>query len=213
MYPNDSSQLPPQPGQQPDFSVDYLNQISGDYRQPTSGPSKFVMLIAAGVGLVAIIGFILMLASSGPSAQKEATDVYVRLKTIESISSSYQKKLRDNELRAMNSGLTLQLNNVISEIEAPLATINASTSKIPEEIKAAEAAYKSEITNEFEDALLNIQLDNVYAREMSFQLATLRAMMVSTYKASSSASFKESLDEIDSQLQPFVEKFSDFTSD
>lgn len=213
MYPDNVPQPPPQPGQQPEFSVDYLNQISGDYKQPAGGPSKLVMFIAAGFGLAAIIGFVIMLTSSGPSAQTEATDVYVRLQTIESLSSSYQKKLRNNELRSVNSGLTLQLNNAINELQEPLATIGVDTSKIPEPVKAAEASYKSNITDEFEDAILNIQLDSVYAREMSFQLATLRVMMVSTYKASSSASLKESLQEVDGQLLPFVEKFSEFSSD
>lgn len=213
MYPNNAPQQPPQPGQQPDLPVDYLNQISGNYTPKQSGPSTIVMLVAGGLGIIAIIFFVITLMSSGPSAQNEATDVYVRLKTLESVSGDYQKKLRDNDLRSINSGLTLQLNNAINSLEEPLAAIEVDTGAIPKTVQAAEKSYKADIENEFDDAILNVQLDNVYAREISFQLATLRAMMVSTYKASSSASFKQSLEEVDAQLQPFVEKFADFTSD
>lgn len=216
MYPNNLPQ-PQQPGQQPpqqyDYSVDYLNQISGNYTPKTAGPSKLVMLITAGLGLVSIIFFIAMLASGGPSAQDEATNVYARIKTLESISSDYQKKLRNNSLRSTNSGLTLQLNNAASDLGSPLAGIGVDTGKLPKDVETAESNYKATITKEFDDAIMNVQLDATYAREMAFQMATLRSMLLSTYKASSSDALKETLDSVYKQLEPFTTELAEFSAD
>ena len=213
MYPNNLPQPQQQPEQQPDYSVDYLNQISGAYTPKAAGPSKLVMLITAGLGLISVVFFVFMLVSSGPSAQDEATNVYARIKTLESISSEYQKKLRNNELRSLNSGLTLQLNNATSDLDSPLADIGVDTSKIAKDVTTSEANYKLKITDEFDDAILNVQLDGAYAREMAFQLATLNSMMLSAYKASSSSSFKEALDSVYKPLEPFTARFSEFSID
>ena len=154
-----------------------------------------------------------MLASSGPSAQDEATNVYARIKTLESISSSYQKKLRNNTLRSTNSGLTLQLNNAANDLSSPLASIGVDTGKIPKDVTTAEASYKSAITDDFDEAVLNVQLDATYAREMAFQMATLNSMLLSTYDASSSDALKETLDSVYKQLAPFTTTLSEFSVD
>lgn len=203
-------QSQPQVQQQPEYSIEYLNEISGANAAQTGGPSKLVMIIAGVVGLLAVILFAVMLFASGPSASDKATDVYLRIQTLESLASESQDDLRNNDLRAINSGLALQLTNSLNDLQEPLGNAGVDTGKISKNSSGAETAYASAIQSDFDDAKLNVQLDNTYAREMSYQLETLRAMMQSTYDATSSASLKEALDNTDKQLAPFREKLSNF---
>lgn len=204
----------PQPDsqQQPEYSIEYLNQISGANAAQTGGPSKLVMIIAGVVGLLAVLLFAVMLFASGPSASDKATDVYLRIQTLESLASESQDDLRNNDLRAINSGLALQLANSLNDLQTPLGNVGVDAGKISKDSSSAENAYAASIQSDFDDAKLNVQLDNTYAREMSYQLETLRAMMQSTYDATNSASLKEALDNTDKQLAPFREKLADFTN-
>lgn len=208
MYPNDSSELP-QPQQE--YSIDYLNQISGGYKPPSSGPSKIVLIIAGAVGVISLLIFAMLIFSSGPSAGDKAADVYLRLQTLESLTSDNKKELRNNDLRSINSGLNLQLSNVISDMEEPLSSVNVNPKTLSKTRKSEETTYKTTIQEGFDDAVLNVQLDSIYTREMSYQLATLRSMIQSTYRATNSKSLKEFLISADEQLAPFTDKLSAFS--
>ncbi len=212
MYPDNTPQPQPPQQQQPEYSIEYLNQISGDTTPQSTGPSKIVMMIAGAVGLIAIIFFAFIIFSGGPSASDKATNVYLRLKTLQNLASQEQKTLRNNDLRAINSGLSLQLTNAISDMEAPLASLGVTPKKISKSQVATEKTYQTTLQSEFEDATLNVQLDNTYAREMSYQLETLHSMMLSTYKATNSKALKDSLNSTDKQLAPFIEKLSTFSN-
>ena len=49
------------------------------------GPSKFVMIFAAVIGLFTVIGFVLMLLTSGPSGSDRALEIYLRINTLKTI--------------------------------------------------------------------------------------------------------------------------------
>lgn len=210
MQPEQQNQQPVQPYQS-DYSVDYLNEISGGPQQTAGGPSKLVMIIAAVVGVLAVVLFAVMILTAGPSGADRASEVYLRLQTLSQIAEDQQDNLRDNELRATNSGLSLQLTNTLSNISDPLAAVGVQPDDIDEASEATEEAYKQDLVEQFEDAALNLQLDATYAREMSFQLETLRAMMDSTYRQTNNDSLKTYLDQTASDLYPFSEKLSNFS--
>lgn len=209
MQPEQPNQVPDQP-YQADYSVDYLNQIAGGPQQTTAGPSKLVMIIAAVVGLLAVVLFAAMILTAGPSGADRASEVYLRLETLQEISGSQQEELRDNELRAINSGLRLQLTNTLSAATTPLAAVGVDPEEIDERAIAKEEAYKQELVEQFEDAALNVQLDATYSREMAFQLETLRALLDSAYRQSNNERVREFLDQTAKDLWPFNEKFSNF---
>lgn len=207
MYPNDPTQLPPP---QQDYSIDYLNQISGVSNSRPSGPSNLVMMIAGAVGLISVILFGFLVFNGGPSASDKAEDVYLRLETLESLSSDNRKALRSNDLRAINSGLNLQLTNTITEMKEVLDGIGINVDKISASRKDKEKEFKEAIQEEFDNAELNVQLDNTYTRVISYQIARLRAIMKSTYDLSNSQSLREFLASADQELIPFDEKFSTY---
>lgn len=209
MQPQQPNQLPDQP-YHADYSVDYLNQIAGGPQQTAGGPSKLVMIIAAVVGLLAVVLFAAMILTAGPSGADRASDVYLRLETLKELSQSQQENLRDNELRAINSGLSLQLTNTLASATEPLAAVGVDTEAIDERARAQEEAYKQALIEQFEDAALNVQLDATYSREMAFQLETLRALLESAYRQSNSERLRTFLDETARDLYPFNEKFSNF---
>ncbi|HTK39261.1 MAG TPA: hypothetical protein VL362_00165 [Patescibacteria group bacterium] len=221
MYPDNNpqpQQVPPQqqfpqPVQpQPEYSVEYLNQLAGETASKPGGPSKIVMLIAGVVGLLALVLFAFMVFAGGPSAADKASSIYVRLQTLQSLANDNQKQLRNNDLRAINSGLSLQLTNAATALEEPLANIGVNTKKLPKSLQTKEATYKSNVQSQFDDAKLNVRLDSTYTREMTYQLESLHAMLQSAYKATSSKSLKDYLKTTDAQLAPFIDKLSSFKS-
>lgn len=208
MYPNDPTQLPPP---QQNFSIDYLDQISGTSRSRPGSPSKVVMIIAGVVGLLSIILFGFLVFGGGPSATDKVQAIYLRLDTLESLVSDNRKSPRSNDLRAINSGLSLQLANTITDMEEVLSGIDIDVKKIDKSRIAKETEFKEAVQEEFDNAELNVQLDNTYTRVISYQLATLRAMMESASGLTNDKSLREFLSSADEQLAPFAEKFSAFT--
>ncbi len=170
------------------------------------------MLVAGVIGLGAIILFAMMMFSGGPSAADKATNVYLRLQTLESLATDNQKALRNNDLRSLNSGLGLQFTNALSDMSDSLTALKIDTKKISKTAQADEDAYKAALQTEFDDAKLNVQLDSVYTREMTYQIATLRTMMQSVTKASSNKTLSSFVSSTDEKLAPFEDNFSGFSA-
>jgi hypothetical protein len=202
---------PEQPDPRPDYSVDYLNEISGA-NQKTNGPSQKLFMIVAIVGVLVVLGFGASLVLGGQTGGDKARAIYLRLETLQEIREDQQDYLQSNELRAYNGTLGLFLTNALSDIETPLTALDINTKKLPKDVEAAESAYQSELSEKLTDARLNVKLDDVYAREMAFELATLRSQMKSLYQSTNSKSMKTFLEQTDDNIAPIVEKFTAFSN-
>lgn len=218
MYPEQPNQPgqqspQPQPPQQPqsDFSIDYLDQISAPQKKVTP-PNPLVLVGVIGVGILAIIGFaIMMFGGSGSSTLTKSTDVYLRLQTLQKIATTEQRQLRDNDLRSTNVAFSLYLSNTLRDINTPIKTIGVDATKIPKATTSKEAAYATEINKTFEEARLNVMLDRTYAREMAYQIEVLRNMMASLYKSTTSKSLKTALGTSDASLAQSAKSFEEFS--
>ena len=70
----------------------------------------------------------------------------------------------------------------------------------------------SELTKKLEDARLNAVFDRTYAREMTYQLATVDSLMNQVYKSTKSTSLKTFLESSNSNLQSLKKQFSEFNA-
>lgn len=190
------------------YPIDYLNQIAPE--QPKSGMDNKKFFLFIGGGLLAVIIIILvMIFSSGSGGPKDKMQTLAaRLTTMQDISSKAKTNLKSGSLRAANSNLVIFLTNANRDIAEPLMNNGVDVKNIDKAIAAKEDGTK--LKEELEDARLNAIYDRTYAREMSYQLETIAALMGDIYDRTNSKSLKEFLLKTDENLQPIKKTLSEF---
>ena len=196
------------PNQQ-DRSIDYLNQIAPKTKAPLFA-NKWIPI---GLGALVLLGIIIIVVGSihrQPNLTTQVTDLYARLQTLQTISSTEQNSLKDTQLRATNSSLTLILNNSSTDAAAFLKGASNNI-QIPQEIQKSEKAYLDTLTNKFNYARLNVELDSTYAREMAYQLNVVHTMMNSIYQQKPSKALSDMLVDTNNKLEPLQQTFANFS--
>lgn len=212
MYPNQ----PNQPGQQapqpqPEYAIDYLDQISAPQKR-ISAPNPLILLVVIGVGVLAIVGFaILMFSSNGTAGRDRIAGLNLRLQTLQKIANTQQRNLRDNNLRSTNAAFSLYLSNTTRDLKDPVAAAGISEKTIPKQLTTTESQLSTDIATEFEEAKLNVMLDRTYAREMVYQIGVLRNMMAKVHKNTSSQKLKTALETSDPSFQQVAKNFQEFS--
>jgi len=211
MYPNQNQPQYPNDGnqQQPQYSIDYLNEISAKPQKTGMGNKFFFLIVAGGIFVALMVGLIMLMSSGNGPTQKMQT-LAARLITLQEIAKDSQKKIKSGELRSTNSNLSIFLTNTNRDIVEPLEKNGVKVSKIDKTITAKEA--NEELIQRLEDARLNAIFDRTYAREMSYQLETTAALIKDIYGNTKSASLKTFLETTDSNLQPIKKQLGDFNA-
>lgn len=218
MYPdpnqNQQQQQPPQPAPpssvppaQPQYSIDYLNQIAPPPQKQGMSNRLFMMVIGGGVLLAVIVG-LMMLSSGGSGPTQKMQTLAARVQTLEKITSGAQRNIKSNDLRGANSNLSIFLANTDQGMTAPLEKNGVSVTKLDKTIVAAEKG--DDLSAKLEDARLNAVFDRTYAREMSYQLTALENLMNSIYKSTGSKSMKSFLQTTEDSLVPIRKQFNSF---
>lgn len=164
------------------------------------GVRGLVAIALIAVVVVSILALVLNAVNAqqrGPAQQMGA-----RLVSTAKISTDAQKNLKSSELRSLNSSLRLVLTNANRDSAEPLSRIDVNVTKIDGGVQAAETARTTAITNRLEDARLNAIYDRTYAREMSYEVATLMTLLQQVYKQTNSESLKKFLDTTYKNLEP-----------
>jgi len=205
MYPEQNGPVPPPQTQYP---IDYLNQIAPQDKKPGMDNKKFLLFVGGGLLLAIIVG-VLAFSSGGGGPTEKMETLAARLKTLQSISSKAQTNIKSSSLRSTNSSLTLLLTNANRDIADPLETNGVNVLKLDKKIVAKEDGKA--VSDKLEDARLNAVFDRTYAREMSYQLDTVKALMKDIYSKTKSKSLKTFLDSTNNNLSPInkqLEKFN-----
>ncbi len=204
-------QLPPtEPAAQYSYSTNYLDQISAPVKQSRTANPKFMIGLIGGLLalLVLVGGFILINSSSTPI--DKATDMLLRMQTLEKVAKAQHSHLRDGQLRTINSSYTLFLANAIRDLKEPLENAGVTVSKLPKQQRDAEKSIESGLNAQFDEARLNVTLDRAYAREMNYQLEVLHSMMMSIYNSTNDSSLKQYLESTENNLAQISEGFGSF---
>lgn len=196
------------PDQNP-YPIDYLNQIAPEAPKQGMNSKLFFLLIGGGLLVAIIVGILALTSGSGGPTQKMQT-LAARLATLQSIAGDAQKNIKSGQLRTTNSTLNIFLTNANRDIIEPLSKNGVDIKKIDKSIQSKENGEK--LKTELEDARLNATFDRTYAREMSFQLETVAALMKDIYENSNSKSLKEFLEATDTNLQPIKKQLADFNA-
>jgi hypothetical protein len=190
------------------YSIDYLNKIATPAPKP--GMSSTLVYIIVGVCVVVAIIVGLLLLGGGTSSTKKLETLTARLQTLQSISGKSQTRIKSGVLRSTNSNLSLFLTNANRDIELSLTTSGIKSKSLDKTIIAAESGAK--LTQKLEDARLNAIFDRTYAREMSYQLATVESLMKEIFSSTKSKSLKEFLETTNTNLQPIKTQLTEFNA-
>ncbi len=201
---------PDQSPQQPQFSSDYLDQISAPVQTKTVSP--FILWGGIGGLLLLIIIVVMAIGSGSGNTTSSLTSVAARFDTLQGVSEDAQENLQNSELRTLNSSLTLTLTNSNRDLAGPLKDEEIDLKEKKNKSLTAVATEFEELGARLEDARLNAVYDRTYAREMAYQLKTLQTDMAELYTSTRSKSLKTVLQTANTNLKPLTEGFSESNS-
>jgi hypothetical protein len=198
----------PSNGQTP---LDYLNQISPQTQKSSPFKLNLKTVLVGAVVLIIIICIIAGIASAATGGRKTPwQQLSARLATTQAIANDATTKLKSSQLRSLNSDLKLYLTNTQRDLATPLEKNGIVANKLPESITLKEAG--TDISTRLEDARLNAKFDSTYAREMSYQLATIMALYQKLYNQTGSESTKSFLTSAYNNLSQTQKSFEDFST-
>jgi hypothetical protein len=168
-------------------------------------------VLVGAVVLIIIICIIAGIASAATGGRKTPwQQLSARLATTQAIANDATTKLKSSQLRSLNSDLKLYLTNTQRDLATPLEKNGIVANKLPESITLKEAG--TDISTRLEDARLNAKFDSTYAREMSYQLATIMALYQKLYNQTGSESTKSFLTSAYNNLSQTQKSFEDFST-
>lgn len=212
MQPNlpQPTPLPPPPAPDPN-AADYLDQISGPATQNTVSPFVLWGLIG-GVLLVVVLFLVLLASSGGPNLGERLSSYIYRIQSLKELSDDSAKTIQSSELRAYNGSMNAILVGAEQEATSFLATSGVEKlKKLPPEHPVA--VEFSELATTLDDARLNVVFDATYARQVAYQLSQLRAEITTLQDEAKDEEFKAALEETDTDLQPIIKQFNEFSND
>lgn len=206
MDPN--QQLPQLRPQDQRIDSSYLDQIAAPMQQKTLNPAILWGLIGGSLLIMGII-IMILLSSGGPSTSERMTAFLYRVQSLKTLVSDSTDTLKSSELRAANSSLSSVLTGIQTETSTLLSGSSEKVASKPPKDSPILSEYE-QINTKLEDARLNVAFDRVYAREVVYQIATLRTEMLSIYNDSSSKELHAFLETADKDLKGLSEDIAKF---
>jgi len=198
----------PEHGQMP---IDYLNKISPDQQKPAPFRLTLRTVIFAAIAVVVIVIIASVIASTIADNRKTPWEqLSARLVVTSTIANDATTTIKNSQLRSLNSDLKIYITNTTRDLSTPLTKVGVENKKIPAAITTKENS--TGITGRLEDARLNAKFDSTYAREMSYQLATILSLYQKLYASSSSATTKAFLLTSYNNLLPTQKAIADFSA-
>ncbi len=196
---------------QPDdhqYPTNYLDTIAAQPQVKTVNP--VVLWAMIGGVLVLAVAVLFAVLGAGASPTDKLTRFGARLSDLQTVSSESQEKIKSDELRTLNSNLTLILTNANRDLKQPFASLGIKLEDKKQRSVTTVAAETKQLNDRLEDARLNAIFDRTYAREMSFYIKQLRTEMRELHAGTKDKELKEVLETTDSNLSPLLTGFSDF---
>jgi hypothetical protein len=160
----------------------YLDQIAvkGKVKSGPIFTPVLIKLIAAGV--VALITMIVVgsiISSSNAEVTKTYERVYMRITSLASEQSPlklYAEKLRNSDLRANALSFLSALKSTNVSLSSLGDNIGIKTGAISKTVTEEDSANTGELTSALDDAVLNGNIDQVYATKTYYQITLLLSL-------------------------------------
>ncbi len=204
----DYSTNQPQPVQQSENPMDYLNSISSPTQTKMINP--WLLWIAIGGFLITILTVGSLLAFGGGEGKTERYNNFLyRVQSLQELTRDSSRQIKSSELLAANGSLS----TIVAGAEPEITKYSPSA----DDKKSLKAPKESPILAEFaaldarlEDARLNVRFDPTYAREVTYQISKLRSEINMVYEDTNSPGLKTYLETFDKDLEGLSKQFSRF---
>lgn len=174
-------------------SIDYLNQIAPKQKHSLGFSPKQLILLGGGLALALGVMLTLIITNtSGPNLSELGQRLLARTNAIEEVAKESQDNIQTHDLSTLNSSLTLQLASTSSSLGQSLSAAGINASKPSKDVMAEES--NAELLDKLKDARLHGNFDDVYKRELSYQLTMLMVLMNDTQTKTSSQTLKDDLE-------------------
>ncbi len=196
------------------YTMEYLNSIAPKKQASFWTKGKIMLAIFAGVGII-LAGLLFALSGGGATSNKDAiTKFYYNLVQIEQITQNYQKKLKNSDLAALNAGIATSISTSKNSLTSYMTSKNI---EILSDTKAQKTTLYTKVAEEYaklsttlDDAFLKTTLDEVYAREVSYQFSVIKDSANKLKSRLNSKSADEALDPIISNLDTAIKGLNEF---
>ncbi len=188
------------------YSIDYLNQLSGSGKQ--SVDKRFIFV---GIGAAIALIFSAFLIFSTPKTTSTANEVklYTTMVTVTENTKQSKRLIKSSQLSAINGSIQTLLVNAMRDMETPLENMGQDPSSLKTAAKSGSYQDKK-LASTLEDARLNGIYDRVYANEMYTKVQYMLVYMESIKKNNSRKSMQEFLSKNESSFKTIKKSFEDF---
>ena len=191
--------------------LDYLNQIAPTEARKSPfklGPKLFIII---GIVLVLIVIVLSVAVNNINNSRREPWQTLsARLDTTEKIATASTDTIKNSQLRSLNSDVKIYLTNTKRDLQTPLTAQSIKATELPATITTQEA--NTDMTARLETGRLNAKFDSTYAREMSYQLATVLTLLQKLYASSGSDANKTFLKTAYDNLAPTQKAIAEFSA-
>lgn len=191
--------------------LDYLNQIAPQAPKRPVFAWNIRTILLAGVAAIVLVIILVNVAGAIANAQKQPWQrLYAKLDATSSVVNDSSTRIKNSQLRSLNSDLKLYITNTQRDLAAPLANLNIVPKKIPASVLALES--NTDMKQRLEIGRLNAKFDSTYAREMTYQVATILALLQQLYSAGAGPQTQAFLKTAYNNLGPTYTALSKFSA-
>lgn len=191
--------------------LDYLNQIAPQAPKKPIFVLNMRTVILGGVVAIILICILAGIGGAISNSQKEPWQRFsARLNATSAVVDGATGNIKSSQLRSVNSDLKLYLTNTRRDLAAPIAALGITADKLPEKIVASERG--TGITERLEDGRLNAKYDSTYAREMTYQVATILSLLQELYSTNVGPQTKELVKAAYDNLLPSYNTLKQFSA-
>jgi len=194
------------------YTVEYLNKISPKKAVPFWTKGKILVASALAIALFFAI-FIIATAGKSDDSTQKVLRAYYNIVKLKEITGTYQKKIKSSDLAAVNAGINISLSSdeqILTEyMKSKKIDVPRGDSRKKSEIYKQTETDFNKLDTTLDDAFLNATIDEVYSREMAYQLVRVKNLIVRHKKTAGSvqkkmyAKIEKNLEESSKQLENY----------
>ncbi len=204
------SQAPAGSNGQPQYSIDYLNQIAAKpQNQPIGMKAKILLWGLIGLVLVIAIAVFGSLMSSSSSGTVQVGGLATELAVAKKVADDAHKNIKNPKLRAANGQFSTTLTGSNQKLSPYLVASGYKEGVVDD--STVEAAMDPELTDRLEQARLNGIFDRTYTNEIIHKIGLIEISIQQLSKTSDEATNQE-LQKITSDLEVMKKQFTEIST-
>ena len=197
---------------QPTFDPNYLDSIAPTAARPSffSGSFGKIFFIMIGIFVFAVS---IIIALSGKDKTEDLQQTTVRVSNFVLLAQKEKPFIKSNNLSATNTSFALLMTNAKADGESLLKQAGVKKTQYSKKMVSNEKSLNDDLTQKFEDARLNAQLDSVYARKMSGETVKLIALFDTMAKKSQAKAIRDYAKKFSQNLDSIQKSFENYNDD